>query len=102
MIRNSERRLMSENEQYSISPKSGRLRKRVRLRYKKKRPVVTKKKVKKILSNPLLIVLVIALLALITYYFMPKYTVYYEKYRQANDNETHNANKRIKETDVYE
>jgi hypothetical protein len=33
---------------------------------------------------------------------MPKYGVYYEKYRQANDNETHNANKRIKETDVYE
>lgn len=93
---------MSENEQYSISPKSGRLRKRVRLRYKKKRPVFTKKKVKKILSNPLLIFLFIALLALITYYFMPQYTVYYEKYRQSKDNETHNANKRIKETDVYE
>ena len=93
---------MDSNEQYSISPKSGRLRKRVRVKYKKKKPVVTKSKLKKFLNNPLLIILSIALLSLITYYLMPKYGVYYEKYRQANDNETHNSNKRIKETDVYE
>lgn len=93
---------MDSNEQYSISPKSGRLRKRVRVKYKKKKPVVTKIKLKKLFSNPLLILLIIALLSLITYYLMPKYGVYYEKYRQANDNETHNLNKRIKETDVYE
>jgi hypothetical protein len=93
---------MDSNEQYSISPKSGRLRKRVRVKYKKKKAVVTKNKLKKLLSNPLLVFLVIALLTLVTYYFMPKYGVYYNKYRQSNDNETHNANKRIKETDVYE
>jgi hypothetical protein len=93
---------MDSNEQYSISPKSGRLRKRVRVKYKKKKPVVTKSRLKKLLSNPLLIIMVIALLTLLTYYFMPKYGVYNTKFRQANDNETHNANKRIKETDVYE
>jgi cytochrome c-type biogenesis protein CcmH/NrfG len=93
---------MDSNEQYSISPKSGRLRKRVRVKYKKKKPVVTKNRLKKLWSNPLLILLVIAFLTLTTYYFMPKYGVYSTKYRQANDNETHNANKRIKETDVYE
>lgn len=93
---------MDSNEQYSISPKSGRLRKRVRIKYKKKKPIVTKNRLKKLLSNPLLILLVIALLTLVTYYFMPKYGVYNTKFRQANDNETHNANKRIKETDVYE
>jgi hypothetical protein len=93
---------MDSNEQYSISPKSGRLRKRVRVKYKKKKPVVTKNRLKKLLSNPLLILLLIGLLTLITYYFMPRYSVYYEKYKQANDNNTTNANKRIKETDVYE
>jgi hypothetical protein len=93
---------MDSNEQYSISPKSGRLRKRVRVKYKKKKPVVTKNRLKKLWSNPILILLLIALLTLITYYFMPKYGVYSTKFRQANDNETHNANKRIKETDVYE
>jgi hypothetical protein len=93
---------MDSNEQYSISPKTGRLRKRVRVKYKKKKPVVTKNRLKKLLANPLLIILVIALLSLITYYFMPRSGVYYDKYRQANDNETHNSNKRIKETDVYE
>ena len=93
---------MDSNEQYSISPKSGRLRKRVRVKYKKKKPVVTKNRLKKRWSNPILILLLIALLTLITYYFMPKYGVYSTKFRQANDNETHNANKRIKETDVYE
>ncbi|HRG57341.1 MAG TPA: hypothetical protein PK323_00200 [Bacteroidia bacterium] len=93
---------MDSNEQYSISPKSGRLRKRVRVKYKKKKPVVTKSKLKKLISNPLLIILMLAFLCLITYYLMPKYGVYYEKYRQSNDNETHNSNKRIKETDVYE
>jgi predicted permease len=74
----------------------------VRIKYKKKKPVVTKNRLKKLLSNPLLILLVIALLTLVTYYFMPKYGVYNTRFRQANDNETHNANKRIKETDVYE
>ena len=93
---------MDSNEQYSISPKSGSLRKRVRVKYKKKKPVVTKNRLKKLWSNPILILLLIALLTLITYYFMPKYGVYSTKFRQANDNETHNANKRIKETDVYE
>jgi hypothetical protein len=93
---------MDSNEQYSISPKSGRLRKRVRVKYKKKKPVVTKNRLKKFLGNPLLIFLIIALLSLITYYFMPKYGVYYDRFRQSNDNETHNSNRRIKETDVYE
>ena len=93
---------MDANEQFSISPKSGRLRKRVRVKYKKKKPVVTKKRLKKLINNPILILMIIALLSLLTYYLMPKYTVYYEKYKQSNDNETHNSNKRIKETDVYE
>jgi hypothetical protein len=93
---------MDGNEQFSISPKSGRLRKRVRVKYKKKKPVVTKNSLKKLLNNPLLILMIIALLSLLTYYLMPKYGVYYEKYKQSNDNETHNSNKRIKETDVYE
>ncbi len=93
---------MDGNEQFSISPKSGRLRKRVRVKYKKKKPVVTKNRLKKLLNNPLLILMIIALLSLLTYYLMPKYGVYYEKYKQSNDNETHNSNKRIKETDVYE
>jgi Na+/melibiose symporter-like transporter len=93
---------MDSNEQFSISPKSGRLRKRVRVKYKKKKTIATKNKLKKLWSNPLLIFLLIALLSLITYYLMPKYGVYYEKYRQSNDNETHNSNKRIKESDVYD
>jgi hypothetical protein len=93
---------MDANEQFSISPKSGRLRKRVRVKYKKKKPVVTKNRLKKLINNPILILMIIALLSLLTYYLMPKYTVYYEKYKQSNDNETHNSNKRIKETDVYE
>lgn len=93
---------MDSNEQFSISPKSGRLRKRVRVKYKKKSDPFTKKKLKKFTSHPVLIVLVIALLTLLTYYFMPKYGVYYDKYRQSNDNDTHNANTRIKNKDVYE
>lgn len=93
---------MDANEQFSISPKSGRLRKRVRVKYKKKKPVVTKNRLKKLINNPILILMIITLLSLLTYYLMPKYTVYYEKYKQSNDNETHNSNKRIKETDVYE
>jgi len=93
---------MDSNEQYTISTKSGRLRKRVRVKYKKKKTVVTKNRLKKLVTNPLLIILVIALLSLITYYFMPRSGVYNDRFRQSNDNETHNLNKRIKETDVYE
>ena len=76
--------------------------KELELNIKKKKPVVTKNRLKKLLNNPLLILMIIALLSLLTYYLMPKYGVYYEKYKQSNDNETHNSNKRIKETDVYE
>ncbi|MCC6252572.1 MAG: hypothetical protein IT238_08940 [Bacteroidia bacterium] len=92
---------MDSNEQYSVSPRSGRLRKKVRIRKKKKRNSFSKSKLKKFLSNPILILLIIALLTLITYFFMPKYTVYRQKYKQAQDNNTQKSNKRIQETDVY-
>lgn len=92
---------MDSNEEYSISPKTGRLRKKVRIKYKKKKPIYSTKKLKTFFSNPLLVILIIALLSLITYYFMPKYGKFTNKYRQSTDIETFNSNKRIRENDVY-
>jgi flagellar biosynthesis/type III secretory pathway M-ring protein FliF/YscJ len=90
-----------EKEQYSLSPRSGRLRKKVRLKYKKKKTPLNAKGLKKILTHPLLIILIITLFALITYYFMPSYRAYYEKYRTNEDENTKGINKRIRDTDVY-
>lgn len=90
-----------KRKHYDISPKSGRIRKRVRVRYKKKKPVFTRKSLKKLISNPLLLLLIILALALVTYYFMPASKGYIQKYRITDDEATRNANKKINNTDVY-
>ncbi len=57
---NKKKREPQSFEEYSISPNSGRLRKRVRL--KKKKPFFTKKRMKKLFEKAMWILLLIILI----------------------------------------
>lgn len=92
---------MSETNEFSVSPKSGRLRKRKRLGKKKKRAFFSKKKFWKLFFNPFTFLLLISLLALITYLALPESKPLKSKFKVRSDTKTTEVNKRLSETDGY-
>ena len=92
---------MPEDHEYSLSPRSGRLRKRVRVKYKKKKPFFSKKRFISLLKHPLLVVFIIAILALLVYFSLPNVEKKNPKWKVRTDEKTKSLNKTINETDAY-
>jgi hypothetical protein len=92
---------MPEEHEYSLSPKSGRLRKKVRVKYKKKKPFFSKKRVLDFLKHPILVFFIIAILALAVYLSLPSADKKNPKWKVRTDEKTKTLNKTINETDAY-
>lgn len=92
---------MPEEHEYSLSPKSGRLRKKVRVKYKKKKPFFSKKRLIDFLKHPLLVFLLIAIIAFLVYISLPNVDKKAPKWKVRTDEKTKTLNKTINETDPY-
>jgi hypothetical protein len=92
---------MPEEHEYSLSPKSGRLRKKVRVKYKKKKPFFSKKRMMDILKHPLLVLFIIAIIAWVVYISLPSVDKKAPKWKVRTDEKTKTLNKTINETDAY-
>jgi len=93
---------MPEEHEYNLSPKSGRLRKKVRVKYKKKKPILTRKSFFNLLKHPILVLIYIAILAAIVYFSLPNVDKKNPKWKVRTDEKTKSLNKTINETDVYQ
>jgi len=92
---------MPSNQEFSYSPGSGRLKKKKKIRYRKKRSFFSKKRIWKLLFNPLTVILLIAFLAALTYFSLPPNKESVNKWKVRSDSKTKEVNQRLQETDTY-
>jgi lipopolysaccharide/colanic/teichoic acid biosynthesis glycosyltransferase len=91
----------NKNEEYIISPNSGRLKRRKKIRIKKKKSRFTWKNLVAVLFHPITVLLMLAALAGVIYLKMPGSTAPKQK-KVATDDKTKNINKLINEKEVYD
>lgn len=90
------------NTEYILSGTTGKIKKRVKIRTRKKQRKFTRASVKKILTHPVMIALFILLIAAVVFFSLPTSSEGNRKWKLRGDEKTKEINKTIKETDAYE
>ena len=90
-----------KDTEYILSGRSGKIKKRIKVRVRKKKNKFSRISPRKILTHPLMIAFYILIVAAIVFFSLPKSNDAARKWKLRADEKTKEINKTIKETDSY-